>query len=645
MQHHGIAHINADMGNAGGVVGADKKYKVAGLGLLRENRGTDIAKALCAQPSHVPSAVIDDPAHKAAAIKAGVQHFHTVAAADKELAHFTDQAALGITACYERLSQEDKLDGESNSISNQKRILEKYCRDHGYTAIRHYDEDDGYSGTNFNRPGFQRMLADIKAGKIKRVVVKDMSRFGRNYLQVGMYTEMLFPEYGVHFIAVNDGVDSVRGDSEFTAIRNVFNEMYAKDTSKKIRATWQSKGRSGEHLTTIPPYGYKKDPENKKRWIVDEEAAAVVQKIFALCMDGMGPTQIAKWLQENKVLSPVAYCYENDLPTTSKRPTDPYKWATKTVVHILERLDYLGHTVNFKTSKQSFKSKKVLWNDPADWVIFENTQEPIIEESVFLIVQKIRQGRRRPTKMGDMGMFSGLLFCADCGGKMYLCRANHFKPEQEYYLCSTYRKDRTLCSTHSIRRVVLEEIVLRNLREAIQYVTQYEDDFVQRAADQSLRERDKELAQKKDTLAQSQKRIAELDVIIKRLYEDNISGKLSDERFIKLSRDYELEQTNLTNLVEHLRQEVKEQEKQKVNVRQFIAAVRKYTDMQQLDASILREFVDKIYISEVYTPDDNEPRIKVREIEIVYNFIGAFDFEEAREQSQAAQKEKKTGVA
>ena len=514
------------------------------------------------------------------------------------------EEAEGITACYERLSQEDKLDGESNSISNQKRILEKYCREHGYTAIRHYDEDDGYSGTNFNRPGFQRMLADIKAGKIKRVVVKDMSRFGRNYLQVGMYTEMLFPEYGVHFIAVNDGVDSVRGDSEFTAIRNVFNEMYAKDTSKKIRATWQSKGRSGEHLTTIPPYGYKKDPENKKRWIVDEEAAAVVQKIFALCMDGMGPTQIAKWLQENKVLSPVAYCYENDLPTTSKRPTDPYKWATKTVVHILERLDYLGHTVNFKTSKQSFKSKKVLWNDPADWVIFEITQEPIIEESVFLIVQKIRQGRRRPTKMGDMGMFSGLLFCADCGGKMYLCRANHFKPEQEYYLCSTYRKDRTLCSTHSIRRVVLEEIVLRNLREAIQYVTQYEDDFVQRAADQSLRERDKELAQKKDTLAQSQKRIAELDVIIKRLYEDNISGKLSDERFIKLSRDYELEQTNLTNLVEHLRQEVKEQEKQKVNVRQFIAAVRKYTDMQQLDAYILREFVDKIYISEVYTPDD-----------------------------------------
>ena len=550
-----------------------------------------------------------------------------------------------ITALYERLSRDDDNAGDSNSIVNQKKYLESYAQQRGYTNCRHYT-DDGWSGGNFERPAWKQLVADIEAGKVAHVIVKDMSRAGRDYLQTGFYTEVFFRQHGVHFVAIANSVDSDdQNSNEFAPFLNIMNEWYLRDLSRKQKTAIRVKGESGKPTTNCAIYGYKKDPENKKRWIVDEEAAAVVQKIFALCMDGMGPTQIAKWLQENKVLSPVAYCYENDLPTTSKRPTDPYKWATKTVVHILERLDYLGHTVNFKTSKQSFKSKKVLWNDPADWVIFENTQEPIIEESVFLIVQKIRQGRRRPTKMGDMGMFSGLLFCADCGGKMYLCRANHFKPEQEYYLCSTYRKDRTLCSTHSIRRVVLEEIVLRNLREAIQYVTQYEDDFVQRAADQSLRERDKELAQKKDSLAQSQKRIAELDVIIKRLYEDNISGKLSDERFIKLSRDYELEQTNLTNLVEHLRQEVKEQEKQKVNVRQFIAAVRKYTDMQQLDASILREFVDKIYISEVYTPDENEPRIKVREIEIVYNFIGAFDFEEARDQSQAAQKEKKTGVA
>ncbi|MGO5028368.1 recombinase zinc beta ribbon domain-containing protein [Candidatus Agathobaculum pullicola] len=237
-------------------------------------------------------------------------------------------------------------------------------------------------------------------------------------------------------------------------------------------------------------------------------------------------------------IDPAAYAHAKGLPTANKPPVHPYKWSNETVSRILEKLEYLGHTVNFKTHKQSFKSKKKLWNDPSEWVIFENTQEPIIEESVFLIVQKIRQGRCRPTRMGDMGMFSDLLFCADCGGKMYLCRANRYKPEQEYYLCSTYRKDRALCTTHSIRRVVLEEIVLRNLREAIAYVSQYEDDFIQQAADQSLREQNKELVQKRDDLSRSQKRIVELDVIIKRLYEDNISGKLSDERFIKLSRDY-----------------------------------------------------------------------------------------------------------
>ena len=515
--------------------------------------------------------------------------------------------------------------------------MEKYCRDHGYTAIRHYDEDDGYSGTNFNRPGFQRMLADIKAGKIKRVVVKDMSRLGRNYLQVGMYTEMVFPEYGVHFIAVNDGVDSIKGDSEFTAIRNVFNEMFAKDTSKKIKATWQSKGRSGEHLCTIPPYGYMKDPEDKKRWIVDEEAAAIVQKIFSLCVDGLGPTQIAKWLQQNNVLNPTAYAHEKGLPVCNAPTANPCKWTNETVSRILERVEYLGHTVNFKTSKPSFKSKKKVWNNPSEWVIFENTQEAIIEESVFLVVQNIRQARRRPTKMGDMGMFSGLVYCADCGGKMYLCRANHFKPEQEYYICSTYRKDRSLCKTHSIRRVVLEEIVLRNLREAISYVTQYEDDFIQRAAERSLRERDKALAQKKAVLAQSEKRIAELDVIFKRIYEDNISGKLSDERFIKLSRDYEQEQEQLKAVVETLGREVKQQEQKKTNVRKFISVVKKYTDMTQLDATILREFVEQIRVSETYTTDEQQKRVKIREIEIVYNFIGAFDFEGAREQSQTAQ--------
>ena len=543
----------------------------------------------------------------------------------------------GITALYERLSQEDKLEGESNSIANQKKILERYCREHGITAYRHYDEDDGYSGTNFNRPGFQRMLADIKAGKIKRVIVKDMSRFGRDYLQVGFYTDMLFPDFGVHFIAVNDGVDSTRGENEFTAIRNVFNEMYARDTSKKIRATWQSKGKSGEHLTTIPPYGYMKDPDNKKKWIIDEEAAAVVQQIFALCVSGMGPTQIAKWLEKHEIYNPTAYSQAKGRPVTNKPTANPYKWTNETVSRTLERIEYLGHTVNFKTRKQSYKSKKKLWNDPSEWVIFENTQPPIVEESVFLIVQNIRRSRRRPTKMGDMGIFSGLLYCAECGGKMYQCRATNFTEEQKYFICSTYRKGKDLCTTHSIKNVVLHEIVLRNLREAIEYVTQYEAEFIQEAADSRLRERDAEFSRKRETLSRAESRIAELDNLFKHLYEDNVTGKLSDERFIKMSRDYELEQENLKSMAEVLREEIKQQEKQKTNVKAFISVVKKYTDMQELDASILREFIDRIEVSHT------DKKSKTREITIVYNFIGAFDFERAKEKAQnTTQKQPRT---
>ena len=543
----------------------------------------------------------------------------------------------GITALYERLSQEDKLEGESNSIANQKKILERYCREHGITAYRHYDEDDGYSGTNFNRPGFQRMLADIKAGKIKRVIVKDMSRFGRDYLQVGFYTDMLFPDFGVHFIAVNDGVDSTRGENEFTAIRNVFNEMYARDTSKKIRATWQSKGKTGEHLTTIPPYGYMKDPDNKKKWIIDEEAAAVVQQIFALCVSGMGPTQIAKWLEKHEIYNPTAYSQAKGRPVTNKPTANPYKWTNETVSRTLERIEYLGHTVNFKTRKQSYKSKKKLWNDPSEWVIFENTQPPIVEESVFLIVQNIRRSRRRPTKMGDMGIFSGLLYCAECGGKMYQCRATNFTEEQKYFICSTYRKGKDLCTTHSIKNVVLHEIVLRNLREAIEYVTQYEAEFIQEAADSRLRERDAEFSRKRETLSRAESRIAELDNLFKHLYEDNVTGKLSDERFIKMSRDYELEQENLKSMAEVLREEIKQQEKQKTNVKAFIGVVKKYTDMQELDASILREFIDHIEVSHT------DKKSKTREITIVYNFIGAFDFDRAKEKAQnTTQKQQRT---
>ena len=545
----------------------------------------------------------------------------------------------GITALYSRLSQEDKNDGESNSIANQKKILERYCKEKGYTALRHYDEDDGYSGTNFNRPGFQRMLADVKAGKITRVIVKDMSRLGRDYLQVGMYTDIVFPEFGVHFVAVNDGVDSTRGENEFAAIRNVFNEMFARDTSKKIRATWQSKGKSGERLCTNPPYGYMKDPDDKKKWIIDEEAAAVVQKIFSLCVDGRGPTQIAKWLRDNEILTPAAYWEAKGRKSPAKPTDNPYRWVQRTIADMLERMEYMGHTVNFKTSKPSYKSKKTVHNDPDEWFVFENTHEPIIEESVFAIVQNLRKSRRRPTKMGDMGMFSGLLYCEDCGGVMYLCRTTYFKPEQEYYICSTYRHDREKCTTHTIRNVVLEEIVLRNLREAIAYVTANENDFIREAADITIRERDKELAANKKALAEAEKRIIELDTIIKRLYEDNITGKLTDERFIKLSRDYELEQDKLKSNAETMRQELKQQEQKKGNIKSFIAATKKYTDLQALDTTVLREFVDRIEISATQKWKKKEVG---RKIHIVYNFIGAFDFEAATAQAETDETEQKT---
>lgn len=282
-----------------------------------------------------------------------------------------------------------------------------------------------------------------------------------------------------------------------------------------------------------------KDPEDKKKWIVDEEAAAIVQKIFSLCVDGLGPTQIARWLREHEVLCPSVYFASKGRKSPARPPQNPYNWVTEAVSAMLERVEYLGHTANFKTTRKSFKSKKTLWNDPNDWMIFENTQPPIIKESVFLIVQNIRKSRRRPTKMGDMGIFSGLLYCAECGGKMYQCRATHFTEEQKYFICSTYRKDRELCTTHSIRNVILHEIVLRNLREAIQYVNEHEAEFVQDAADSSMRDQNAELTRKRETLSKADQRISELDKIISHLYEDNFAGKLTDERFIKLSHDYE----------------------------------------------------------------------------------------------------------
>nr|WP_319487776.1 recombinase family protein [uncultured Caproiciproducens sp.] len=536
---------------------------------------------------------------------------------------FNDTLAMteeNITALYCRLSQDDKQDGDSNSIVNQKKILKKYALEHGYKNYLFYI-DDGFSGTNFNRPDFQRMISDVDAGKVKRIIVKDMSRLGRDYLQVGMYTEIMFPERDIHFIAVNDGVDSMQGDNEFTPFRNIINEWYAKDTSKKIRAVKKAKGLAGEHLSSNAPYGYRKNSDNPKQWLIDEEAAEVVKEIFRLCVDGNGPTQIANILAERKILTPVHYMASKGLNPITVLPENPYQWSSTVVVKTLERMDYLGHTVNFKTYTKSYKNHKKIFNNPDQWQVFENTHDALIDQSTFDIVQKIRQGRRRPTKMGEMPMFSGLLFCGDCGSKMSFHRKVEQPEEKHNFVCSEYRHNTKSCSMHYIRNVVVEKIVLKNLREVISYVSSHEIEFVQMVVDTDLKTKNKELTKKKKRLTEIQNRIVELDEIFKRIYEDNISGKLSDERFMKLSNGYDAEQHDLQTELIEVRQELKQEAEQSVNVENFIAIVKKHTDITKLTPAILREFVDKII---VYAPDKSSGR-RLQEIEIIYNHIGVFD--------------------
>ena len=529
-----------------------------------------------------------------------------------------------VTALYCRLSRDDELQGDSNSIINQKKILQKYALDHGWKNIRFYI-DDGISGTTFNRPGFQEMIADIEAGIVKRVIIKDMSRLGRDYLQVGMYTEIMFPEHDVHFIAVNDGVDSKQGDNEFTPFRNIINEWYAKDTSKKIRAVMKVKGNAGEHLTTNAPYGYMKDPANPKQWVRDNDAANVVYDIGLYVMDGYGPSQIARLLKQRKILTPAAYYESKGINCNVKPQDDPYGWNASTVAHILDRWrEYLGHTVNFKTTKKSYKSKKKIQNPESEWVIFENTHKPIWTESIADAVRLARQTRRRPTKMGEMGMFSGMMFCADCGSIMYQCRATGFRREQEYYLCAGYRKSRDICgSTHSIRTVILEELILQNLCKVVSYAREQEDQFVKMVMDMDEKERSKGLAKKKKLLTDAEKRISELDRIFKHLYEDNITGKLTDERFKKLSADYEAEQAALQTQANSLREEIQEEESKCANVERFLSIVRKYTEIPELTPHILHEFVEKIVVHAATDPHSKTNR--KQEVDIYYKGIGILE--------------------
>ena len=525
-----------------------------------------------------------------------------------------------ITALYPRLSHEDELQGESNSISNQKRILETYAKQNGFSNLRWYT-DDGYSGANFQRPGFQAMLADIEAGKVGTVIVKDMSRLGRNYLQVGMYTEMIFPQKGVRFIAINDGVDSAQGENDFAPLRNIFNEWLVRDTSKKIKAVKRSKGMSGKPITSKPVYGYLMDED--ENFIIDEEAAPVVRQIYSLCLAGNGPTKIARMLTEQQIPTPGTLEYRRTGSTRRYHPGYECKWATNTVVHILENQEYTGCLVNFKTEKLSYKVKHSVENPPEKQVIFENHHEPIIDTQTWERVQELRKQRKRPNRYDEVGLFSGILFCADCGSVMYQQRYQTDKRKQDCYICGSYKKRTADCTAHFIRTDLLTAGVLSNLRKVTSYAAKHEARFMKLLIEQNEDGDRRRNAAKKKELEAAEKRIAELSAIFKRLYEDSVTGRISDERFTELSADYEAEQKELKERAARLREELSKAQEATANAEKFMNVVRRHTTIEELTPTLLREFVEKIVVHESVALDGKRRgKLRRQEIEIYYSFVG-----------------------
>ena len=525
-----------------------------------------------------------------------------------------------ITALYPRLSHEDELQGESNSISNQKRILETYAKQNGFSNLRWYT-DDGYSGANFQRPGFQAMLADIEAGKVGTVIVKDMSRLGRNYLQVGMYTEMIFPQKGVRFIAINDGVDSAQGDNDFAPLRNIFNEWLVRDTSKKIKAVKRSKGMSGKPITSKPVYGYLMD-ENEN-FIIDEEAAPVVKQIYNFCLAGNGPTKIARMLTEQQIPTPGTLEYRRTGSTRRYHPGYECKWATNTVVHLLENREYTGCLVNFKTEKPSYKLKHSIENPPEKQAVFENHHEPIIDRETWERVQELRKQRKRPNRYDEVGLFSGILFCADCGSVMYQQRYQTDKRKQDCYICGSYKKRTADCTAHFIRTDLLTAGVLSNLRKVTSYAAKHEARFMKLLIEQNEDGDRRRNAAKKKELEAAEKRIAELSAIFKRLYEDSVTGRISDERFTELSADYEAEQKELKERAARLREELSKAQEATANAEKFMNVVRRHTTIEELTPTLLREFVEKIVVHESVALDGKRRgKLRRQEIEIYYSFVG-----------------------
>ena len=526
-----------------------------------------------------------------------------------------------ITPLYERLSRDDELQGESNSISNQKQMLEDFARRNGLPNPTHFT-DDGISGTRFDRPGFLAMMEEVEAGRVEAIVIKDMSRLGRDYLKVGQVMEVL-RQRGVRLIAINDGVDSLKGDDDFTPFRNIMNEFYARDTSRKIRSVFKSKGMSGKHLTGTVIYGYLWD-EKREHWLVDEEASEVVRRIFSLTLEGYGPYQIACKLSADRIEIPVVHLARfNEGVNRSKPVKDPYGWGSSTIVNILKKREYLGHTINFKTRKH-FKDKKSHYVSEDEWTIFENTHEAIIDQQTFDLAQKIRSNvRRYPNGWGEAAPLTGLLYCADCGGKMYVHRTNNGKRVSQY-TCSNYTKVPcgTLCPTqHRINESAVLTLVSDTLRAIAEYSRNDRTEFIHTVQETQVAQQSADISKKRRRLAAAQKRAGELEKLICKIYEDNALGKLPDARYKALDAQYAKEQDALEIEIAELEKAVTGYEQSQKSAEKFIALIDKYENFDTLTNTMLNEFVEKILVHERARKGSQDT---TQEIEIYFNFLGRY---------------------
>ena len=528
-----------------------------------------------------------------------------------------------ITALYCRLSQEDMQAGESESIQNQKLILQRYADEHHFFNTRFF-VDDGFSGVSFEREGLQSMLREVEAGNVATVITKDLSRLGRNYLKTGELIEIIFPEYEVRYIAINDGVDTAREDNEFTPLQNWFNEFYARDTSKKIRAVKQAKAQKGERVNGEVPYGYIADPNDRNHLIPDPETAHVVKQIFALYVGGARMCEIQDWLKENEILTVGELRYRRTGSTRHPRPqlNAWYNWPDKTIYDILTRKEYLGHTITGKTYKVSYKSKKTKKNPEEKQYFFPNTHEALIDEETFDLAQKRIATRNRPTKVDEIDIFSGLLFCGDCGYKMYLMRGAKTLERKHAYTCGNYRnraRNDFVCTTHYIRKSILSEIVLADLQRVLSYVKEHEQDFIQTANEYNAQSAKKALASQQKELDKAELRMKELNLLFRKLYEDNALGKLSDEQFAFLTSGYDDEKKTLTRRIAELTEQINAATERNSDVKRFVALVRKYTEINELTYENVHEFIDRILIHEL----DRENN--TRKIEIFYSFVGKIE--------------------